>query len=234
MADQDSSVTAAETKWQQPSPDKLALIERALGIATAVVPAGKCQCGCGLQAPIARRSNSMLGHVRGQPVRFLVGHNKRLLAPRGISVAPNGCWVWTGRTDENGYGRVGSRAECVHRLAYQAVYGEFAPELFVCHECDNPPCVNPSHLFLGTATDNNRDRHTKGRSKNLFASDETHPARRRAGEQHWHARLSADDVRRIRAEHDNGRSQTMIGAQFNVHPSTISRIVRREWRKEVA
>lgn len=218
----------------QIDPDKLALIAEALGIPSRVIAAGDCQCGCGKKAPIANHSDSARRYVRGQPVRFIVGHHKRLLTPRGISFAVNGCWVWTGRTDDNGYGRIGTHSRFIHRLAYRAVNGEPPSELFVCHECDNPPCVNPMHLFLGTAADNNRDRHAKGRSNNLFTNDETHPSRRRAGERHWSARLSADDVRRIRAEHDRGRSQITISAQFNVHPSTISRILRREWRKEVA
>ena len=72
-----------------------------------------------------------------------------------------------------------------------------------------------------------------GRSKNLFAS-ENHPATFRAGAAHWRAKLSSADVVRIRELHSSGLSQTHISAIFNVHSATISRIVRREWRKEVA
>jgi predicted XRE-type DNA-binding protein len=77
------------------------------------------------------------------------------------------------------------------------------------------------------------DRQAKGRSKNLFTS-ENHPARLRAGESHWRAKLSAADVVRIRELHTSGLSQTHISTMFNVHSATISRIVRREWRREVA
>lgn len=104
----------------------------------------------------------------------------------------------------------------------------------VCRECLNQgPCCKPTDLFLGSNHDNVLDRQVKGRSKNLFTS-ENHPATLRAGEAHWRAKLSSADVMRIRELHSSGLSQTHISAMFNVHSATISRIVRREWRKEVA
>jgi hypothetical protein len=75
------------------------------------------------------------------------------------------CWEWTGALTPNGYGRLAH--EGAHRVAYRLTYGDFDQGLFVCHRCDNPKCVRPDHLFLGTQFDNMRDCSTKGRRPDL-------------------------------------------------------------------
>lgn len=80
-------------------------------------------------------------------------------------LAPNGCIEWQQRLDGSGYGRLrwNRRQEAAHRVAYVLTFGEFPREEQVLHQCDNPRCVNPSHLFLGNHTVNMRDAAAKGR-----------------------------------------------------------------------
>lgn len=79
------------------------------------------------------------------------------------------CLMWPGRTDEDGYGRIGKRSIRAHRVAWErANRRQIPPGLVVMHTCDNPPCVNPSHLILGTVGDNNRDREAKGHTRGLI------------------------------------------------------------------
>jgi hypothetical protein len=80
-----------------------------------------------------------------------------------------GCWLWTGYCEAAGYGTLeisvkGKRRKAyAHRLAYELTYGAIPAGLFICHHCDNPPCCNPDHLFVGTAGENSRDCVQKGR-----------------------------------------------------------------------
>lgn len=142
------------------------------------------------------------------------------------------CWIWTGAISSEGYGTY--RNGKAHRIAFERAFGSIPTGMAICHRCDNPPCVNPVHLFAGTVADNNRDRASKGRSKGTFQSNDSHPARLQAGERHWAAKLSASDVETIRRLRLEGQTVTALGARFGVHHATISRIARHIYRKEVA
>lgn len=80
---------------------------------------------------------------------------------------PDDCWEWFGPKTNGGYGVTTKKGKSVlaHRAAWASRNGEIPPEMCVCHSCDNPPCCNPAHLWLGTKGDNNRDRHRKGHSR---------------------------------------------------------------------
>lgn len=89
---------------------------------------------------------------------------------RRLVTMPSGCIEWTGATNSNGYGHLGrgGRREpkvMAHRLAWELARGPIPAGMHVCHSCDNPPCCNVEHLFLGTRSDNMSDMVSKGRSR---------------------------------------------------------------------
>lgn len=129
------------------------------------------------------------------------------------------CWVWTGApATKEGYGRVGidGRKHLVHRLSYVLANGQIPDGLLVLHTCDNPPCVRPDHLFVGTDADNRADMVAKGRQVILH------------GEDHPRAKLSQADVDRIRSEVAGGRMQKDLAAEYGVTRQLVSAIVNRK------
>lgn len=104
------------------------------------------------------------------------------------------CWEWKGARHSQGYGAawMGNKYCRSNRVAYELIYGEIQDGLQVLHHCDNPPCCNPLHFFLGTTQDNVDDRMKKGRQGN---SAPKHPARR---EMHGMVKLTQEQVAEIR------------------------------------
>ena len=133
-----------------------------------------------------------------------------------------GCWEWTANKI-NGYGRIGltssRKAIFAHRLRYEIHYGPVPDGMFVLHKCDNPGCVRPDHLFLGTKADNNRDRAQKGRSRPV------------KGESHGRSKITSQDVRRMRQLYKSGRTPASLGREFGISAAQASGIVRGKfWR----
>lgn len=144
------------------------------------------------------------------------------------------CWLWTGKQDKDGYGVLyADRGDFrAHRIAYELANDVSPGDLFVCHRCDNPRCVRPEHLFLGTSQENTADRNAKGRQAH---GDRTgarlYPHRVPRGERHGAARLTASDVKEIRSLSADGVLQAELMKKFGVSQGAISHIVTRKcWR----
>lgn len=141
--------------------------------------------------------------------------------------SPDGCMEWSGNRDIAGYGviRSGGKDEPVlkaHRVAWEFTNGPIPDGLFVCHSCDNPPCVRPDHLFVGTVGDNNRDMIAKGRYAKVRPSNR--------GELHHGAKLSEEQVRRVRVLRAEGKTYTAISDATGVNRITACAIIKgRIW-----
>jgi len=130
------------------------------------------------------------------------------------------CWLWTASRKPNGYGQFTKKPLLfyAHRVAYEATYGPIPAGLIVCHRCDNPPCVRPDHLFLGTDLDNAQDRVAKGRS--------TRGRSINAGERNGHAKLTPTNVIAIKRAHATGQSKAALARRYAVSPRTIADAIR--------
>ena len=128
------------------------------------------------------------------------------------------CWEWTGAKNEHGYAKMVRQGKThrVHRYVYQLVAGELGPGINVCHACDNPPCIRPSHMFPGTQADNEKDKKNKGRRRDL------------RGEQAGRAILTEEQVNQILRD---TRTEFELARIYQVNRSTISHIkTLRNWK----
>ena len=147
-----------------------------------------------------------------------------------VKTMENGCDEWTGAQDlKRGYGKVWvpelHKLARVTRVAYAIAFGPFPQELDVCHHCDNPRCVNPKHLFLGTASDNLKDCSRKGRLGGICTPE------RNGWSKGVGFKLSEQDVLRIRSLVASGVSRQAVAEQYRVGKYTIRDIVqRRTWK----
>lgn len=152
---------------------------------------------------------------------------------------PNGCIEWGGNIDGTGYGRFcfKRRIELAHRAAWRIFKGEIPKNACLLHRCDNPPCVNPDHLFLGDRGDNARDMASKGRQwiqqnperrlDTLVCPTELKPR----GEQHGMSKLTEQQVISIRERSSNGELGKHLAVSFGCARTLISAIVNGQiWR----
>lgn len=138
-----------------------------------------------------------------------------------------GCWQWTGATSR-GYGRLSYQSETIsaHRFSYRLHGGTLTKGMFVCHRCDNPLCMNPDHLFLGTSRDTSTCR---GAAHWQNAS----PEKRRTGARHHASKLSPKKVREMRSLYANGETVKGIAKQYGVDARTTYAVLRGETWKHV-
>lgn len=130
------------------------------------------------------------------------------------------CWTWTGTVNVHGYGFINKGSGSMvlaHRLSYELHHGPIAPGMCVCHRCDVRTCVNPAHLFLGTLSDNQRDKIAKGRTPK--------------GEDAGPAKITEAEAREIIAAIAAGEGNTSIARRFGLGTGAVTAIKRGEnWK----
>lgn len=131
-------------------------------------------------------------------------------------VKSGGCWEYQKCISTGGYGRLCIKRKFIsaHRFSYELHHGSIPEGMFVCHTCDNPPCVNPSHLWLGTNEDNQKDMIDKNRNKK--------------GSEHWKSKLTKEQVLNIKKELIEGKTGYQLAKKYGVHHQTIYSIKSKQ------
>jgi hypothetical protein len=156
------------------------------------------------------------GRFKGEKSRY-TGH---MTLPERLEylserVTESGCQIWTAHVSKKGYGRIGvnNKVMMAHRVAYEVANGAIPKGMAVCHRCDVPSCINPNHLFLGTFYENSMDMVKKGRHKH--------------GESHFAAKLTDEDILKIRSDN---RSGSQIAKDYGISKNYISNIkLKKNW-----
>jgi hypothetical protein len=178
----------------------------------------------GANAGIGRVSSSELGErhisMSSSKVKSL---EERIW--RNVTIDPvTGCWNWNGMKDKHGRGqiKIGNRWPVVSRVAFELTFGEISKDINVLHTCDNPSCINPDHLDLGTQADNVADMMEKGRWNGDI------------GENNGNAKLTNTMLEEIKKRHVRGcpaNGTAALAREFGVVNGTIQRIVNGHTRK---
>lgn len=152
-------------------------------------------CGC-------LYSTKRIGYVESVRERLMKNINK----------TESGCWEWKGSMKPEGYGQIQAygKPTQAHRISYKVFIGDFDESLFVCHSCDNRRCVNPDHLFLGSAKDNHLDMQVKGRMKVG------------KNEKHSRAKLTVEQVKEARKLYETSQfGCSVLSKKYGVTSRTI-------------
>jgi hypothetical protein len=198
------------------------------------IPYGYCQCGCGEKTKISPWNVQCHGYIAGQPRKYCKGHSnaktpvykdiiRRFWAKVSIK-GPDDCWPYKFGKGRRGYGRTlkenhGHKLYVASRLAWEFTNGPILGGLNALHKCDNPPCCNPKHLFLGTHQDNAIDKINKGRGRNLKGS--LVPV----------SKIKEQDAIDIRILHKQGILQKDLATQYGLCRQSISDILcQRTWK----
>jgi hypothetical protein len=182
-----------------------------------------CACGCGLETPRWKYLSQRIKY--GTYRKYIPEHH--MPGPAHLAMPSrfwkyvrktDSCWEWIGAKFPRGYGSIKINGKTRHatQVCWELMRGPILGGMWVLHRCDNPPCVNPEHLYLGTAADNGRDR------------AERSPYR---GEKSATAKLTQGEVDEIRRLHSHGMDVRNISRRFRMGFSQIHRIVRRQsWK----
>lgn len=191
------------------------LVLECVGKTTTGCGIWKCTCDCGRERIFSMRylktregkSCSCSKTIEEKFWRFV------------LKKAEDECWLWVGARREDGYGVLAMHGKTIatHRVSYELHKGSIG-DLHVCHHCDNPQCVNPSHLFLGTQSDNSYDMVSKDRST--------------YGERNARAKYTEEIVLEIVSRYRLGQSRRSIATRLGIRIGVISSIIAgRRWSK---
>lgn len=202
------------------------LAGKKFGRLTALTPAGSlkgrsrwhCVCDCGTKTVSSSRhllsgQSSSCGCYRIERTQEKRASEAKSFESR-LARTETGCLEWQGSRDRRGYGtlRSGGRDYKAHRVAYERAYGPITDGRFVCHTCDNPPCCEPAHLFLGTPKENSQDCVRKKRQS--------------YGSRQYASKVNDHIVRQIRRL-SGTMTQQAIAGMFGIDQTTVSKIVCR-------
>lgn len=171
------------------------------------------------EVPEGKKVTRICGNPRCVSPHHALTDTERFWSKVDKTSDPNGCWLWLDLIKPTGYGeyRDGKKKVRAHRFAYELVNGPIPEGKHLLHSCDNPRCVNPAHLSAGTAKENQQDMTQKGRG--------------RIGTRNGSAKLTEQDVIKIKELLAQGFSQEKIAKQYGVAQSIISKIsLGRLWK----
>lgn len=185
--------------------------------------------------PSERRIRNMCGNrlcCRPEHYKLSDDPATRFWSKVNRSSDPDGCWLWTGSINPDGYGMFGAApygavspatGRGAHRVSWEMAFGAIPEGMAICHRCDNPRCVRPDHLFFGTPADNAADRSRKGRS---FRASQNQ------GTKNGRAKLTEQDVQEIRRLHREHRWPTKdIAGHFGISDRSIHAVItKKSWK----
>lgn len=213
-----------KTKEKKPKTD---LTQKKFGKLTALNYVGKscwlCICECGKESK-PTTTNLIKGVTKSCGCNREVSkeHTKeRLLNSIEIDEQSN-CWNWTKAKHRQGYGHTAYKSKYIlaHRLSWIIFIGDIPENNNICHKCDNPSCINPDHLFIGTQTDNVKDCKNKNR------------AHKSHGEKHLWTKLTKSQVDEIRSEDSKKYTRYELAEKYNISYSGIVCILKnRCWKQ---
>ncbi len=159
------------------------------------------------------------------------------------------CWIWIGGISSRGYGIFAIRRRIIsaHRFSALIAFGSLPEGMMVCHKCDVRHCVNPEHLFFGTAKQNMQDAANKGRlssgdghysrarpellARGQKSGSKLHPESRPRGARHYATKLADSDVVEIISRNAAGESQTKLAKAYGISLASANRIIlRKTWK----
>jgi hypothetical protein len=187
-----------------------------------------CKCDCGnekiaLGEKLINGKTRSCGCITSPPLEEANEKTRKKIKKQSYINTKTGCWEWQKYLNRCGYGQISYRGNHAraHRISWIVFKGDIPEGLCVLHKCDNPKCINPDHLFLGTRKDNNDDMRLKGRRNDVGAP----------GIRARHAKFNDEQILNIRTYENTWKNCEILGKQFDVSPNTIYRILKREtWK----